>query len=339
MFQKIAESALGDLDELKQMSKYPYSLEGVGGLVSLLIDLERPTSDVIFPFFEYPVSRKSSIHAKSSFMSNLVGHTTGRHADGGNKKTPKKDRYSSSERDRTSKIPSPQHGKQYGKSHATSVAGTATTVSFTTADYETPPRRTSTNDISPLTEPSPGNDSQNNVYASKSAYPLTEAKIRKRREDQKRAKQQQQQQQQQQKRTLFPSRLAPPQVKRHIHTSPDDVPLANRPTESWRNKLKYGTTTEPDDSSIERKQRAEASYYKYKVHNYYKPSKMADNISKHSIRRMVGGFHHDSPKPTKLTTSNSAAHLYADLDESSSSLLDSVMEQLRECLEQGTKVM
>jgi hypothetical protein len=60
---------------------------------------------------------------------------------------------------------------------------------------------------------------------------------------------------------------------------------------------------------------------------------------RHSIRRMVGGFHHDSPKPTKLTTSNSAAHLYADLDESSSLLMDSVMEQLRERLEHVIKVM
>lgn len=335
----MVESALGDLDDLMQISKYPYSLEGVGGLVSLMIDLEHPTSDVTFPFFEYLVSGRNGGVAVSTIASKAVGDFAGRNREGGDKETPKKDQSSGPQRDRTSKISSPRHSKQYGKSHTTSVTGTATTVSFTTKNYETPPRTTSAKNISPLTEPSPGN---NNDNTSRSAYPLTEAKIRKRREDQKRAKLQQQQQQQEQQTVLFPSRLAPPQMKRHIFTHADDVELAKRPTVSWRNKLKYtkGSRehTAGDDNSIERKQRAEASFYKYKVHNYYKPKKTADDISNHSIRRMVGGFdHHENPKPKP--TSSTAGHLYADLDESSSSLMDNVMEQLRERLEQGTKVM
>jgi hypothetical protein len=173
------------------------------------------------------------------------------------------------------------------------------------------------------------------------SYPLTEAKKRMRKQLERRRRHNHAQHVTKKQASVVsksssPSKICPPQVKRHIFTHPDKVPLAQRPTMSWLAKVgteaKRGKDTALADSydlftrdSIERKLRAEASWFKFKVYNVY-VTKKHRNEHETSFRRMVGAF----SKPSKVNV--------ADHEETLQEKMAHVVEELSERLEEMERI-
>lgn len=339
---KMAAMAVTDLEDLQALSKHPNSLfEGLGGLVSLLIDLERPTSDVYFPFFEHNHLMKDRHQIKTRTTALPVevdGATDQRHDDtfweyseptfqkNNNGQSCFTNQGSSEEPNKSCM------GHAGGETtHANNGSRTTTTAPMSETSkltasirpnqqlYVTPPRRDgpkTVEAVSPITEPSSGitparpvgsirrstagtskvsksvqtkriislsketqtkedNDSNDDGIAiggGKKLLPLIESTHDHRLQRTGTEKYNQ----------SSSTKIWPPQVKRHIYTHAEDVPLAKRPTKSWMAKISQSMVEKDngddvhgvkyhdhDDAftsnSIERLQRAEASWFKRKT--------------------------------------------------------------------------
>jgi hypothetical protein len=374
---KMAAMAVSDLEELQAMSKHPNSLfEGLGGLISLLIDLERSTSDVYFPFFEHQHFTKNCHRIESRTVMPCFEGESGnhqRHDDKlGEDSQPSYDpNRQSSPRPRndgssgnTKKSHLSNAGKETTHTNHESLATTTTapmsepsktTPSWLNQQYGTPPRRDGPKRIdavSPITEPSsgvtparPGSSRTPKIETLKvSRYVQTKrlrcsTKETQTKEDddeeavvtsaKKLVSHQRQSYQYHRPRRLdgmgyyggSPNRCSPkvwpPQVKRHIYTHADDVSLAKRATVSWTAKIQSSTAGQAADDnfrhhddadaftsdSVERLQRAEASWFKRKTMLIGKTStitsidgygsgeaSVGSSGSSKSIRKLVGGF-------------------------------------------------
>ncbi|KAL3909635.1 MAG: hypothetical protein SGARI_002504 [Bacillariaceae sp.] len=189
--------------------------------------------------------------------------------------------------------------------------------------------------VSPLTEPSPG------PSPKVDSYPLTEAKIQMRKQKQLR----EEREQKLAAYSAYPSKICPPQVKRNIYTRPDEVPLANQPTESWLAKQGEGSresaVVEQYDmftrDSLERKLRAEESWFKHEIHDVYVTKKKHPNEQETSFRRMVGAFSKPPPKsvsiPPQYPKQVINAGTMAPREESLHEKMSHVVEELSERLE------
>jgi hypothetical protein len=338
---RIAQLALDDVEELQSLSKNPHSLfEGKGGLVSLLIDLECPTAEIWFPFFEYSVSSNCRTAFKRNQQDEVTNandvsavHNGTPQSKGGNDSfytTPVKNKNPATPNGKST--PGGTKSRGYPKSGA----ATATTATNSSAaqEYGTPPRRTVMAAVSPLTEPSQG--------------PIPDIATTKHTQHERQCHQDLELLKPP-RHARFSSKICPPQVKHHIHTCPDDVPLAEQPTLSWlakratsgrgRSSRNEGLVDDKDDvftrDSIERRLRAEESWVRHEMDIPHVRT-LHQNEEETSFRRIVGGF----SKPIKSaeiedrTTGNVAkARQIVPREESLHEKFGHVVEELSERLE------